>query len=111
MAISQRYNPRSKKMFSYRWSEDNVIVPTPARVLHRLAFQRASKEAAAILGNPSLTEEWRQRFEAQTKSKFFRPYIVGVLLAEYKSQLRDELSLSGTLNGEPIDHLLTSKLI
>ena len=108
MPISQRYNPRSKRMFPYSWSEDNIIAPTPARVLHRLAFQHASKDAAGILADAALTAEWRKRFQTQTKIRFFRPFIVSVLLAEYKQRYREELNQHGTIDGQPIDQLLTS---
>jgi len=107
MAVSKRYNPRAKKFFSYTWSEQNVIVPTPARLIHRYAFQRASKDAAAILADTNQREVWQQRFDTQTECKFFRPYIVSVLLAEYKSQLREELECNGTLKGQPIASLIT----
>ncbi len=106
MRISQRYNPRSKKMFPYTWSENNVVVPTPARVLHRVAFQQASKEVVAILADTQRLSEWKKRFEEQTKYKFFRPFIVSVLLAEYKQQYREELNRYGTINGQPINQLL-----
>jgi len=102
MAISQRYNPRSRKMYAYHWSEDNVIVPTPARLIHRYAFQRASKDAAAILTDANQTALWQQRFEAQTEYKHFRPYIVSILLAEYKQQLRAEYESHQTLNGQAV---------
>ncbi len=106
MPISQRYNPRSKKMFPYTWSENNIIVPTPARVLHRTAFQHASKEVVAILADAKRLVEWQKRFEEQTKYRFFRPFIVSVLLTEYKQQYREELNKYGTINGQPINQLL-----
>ena len=108
MPISQRYNPRAKKMYNYTWSEDTIIVPTPARVLHRIAFQQASKEVVAILADDKRLSEWQQRFKAQTKYRFFRPYMVSILLAEYKQQFRKELAEHGTINGHPLSQLLNS---
>jgi len=98
-------------MYAYHWSDDNVIVPTPARLIHRYAFQRASKEAATIMADANLTAQWQQRFEAQTKNKHFRPYIVGVLLAEYKQQLRAEYEAHQTLNGQQIDTFPTKTIM
>lgn len=101
------------KHYSYYWDPDTVILPTPARLVHRTAIWLSTAEANAICQDAEQLAEWQQRFAAYCKQqkgpqRDLRGYIRSEQMKITKQRLQQELAEQGTINGTPIDELMAA---
>lgn len=76
---------------TYYWNPENVVKPTPARLIHREAMAQANYQASRLLLDEQSASYWRDLYR---KSKYAGPinsFIIRALLPDIKSRLRTQL--------------------
>lgn len=77
---------------TYTWDKDKVMRPTPKRRIQREAMRLANIAASEILKDEQQTALWKERFEAQSKYRYFRSFIVAMKMAEVKRELGETMN-------------------
>lgn len=90
----------------YKWSPDNVVRATPARLIQRIAMAEANDYAHKVFRDNQLNELWKKRFVSQSRFSKFYNFIVSSVMEQIKPELQAELETNGTLRGKPIDVLI-----
>jgi len=75
---------------TYTWNKETKVRLTPLRHIQQEAMRLANIQARSIVADPAQKAVWQSRFEGQSRYRYFRPYLVAMLMAEIKSELKEK---------------------